>query len=81
MSVIDPHLHEALTDLHLYVLVVDAERQRIAQRLESLGGSSSDDGTRAELERQHAAIVEELDALRSMLIALRLRVDPAGTTV
>jgi hypothetical protein len=73
---IDPCMHDALTDLHTYVLALDAERQRLGDRVTELTKLVSQEG--AVLDRRRGEIAEELDALRETLIALRACADPAG---
>jgi hypothetical protein len=69
-------MHDALTDLHTYVLALDAEHQRLGDRVMELAKLVSQEG--AVLDRRRVEIAEELDALRSALIALRACADPAG---
>jgi hypothetical protein len=73
---VDPHMHDALTDLHTYVLALDAERQRLGDRVTELANLVSQEG--AVLHRRRGEITEELDALRATLNALRACADPAG---
>jgi hypothetical protein len=73
-----PRMHDALTDLHAYVLVLDAEWQRLGDRVDELAQSDVPSPDRVDLERRRAEITEELDALRSTIAALRARADPAG---
>jgi hypothetical protein len=73
---LDPRMHDALTDLHTYVLALDAERQRLGDRVTELTKLVSEEG--AVLDRRRGEIAEELDALRETLIALRACADPAG---
>jgi hypothetical protein len=73
---LDPRMHDALTDLHTYVLALDAERRRLGDRVMELTKVVSQEG--AVLTRQRVEIAEELDALRATLVALRACADPAG---
>jgi hypothetical protein len=73
---LDPRMHDALTDMHTYVLALDAERQRLGDRITELSKLVSREG--AVLDRRRCEIAEELDALRETLIALRACADPAG---
>jgi hypothetical protein len=73
---LDPRMHNALTDLHTYVLALDAERQRLGDRVMELTKLVSQEG--AVLVRRRSEIAEEVDALRATLIALRACADPAG---
>jgi hypothetical protein len=76
---IDARLHEALIDLHTYILVLDAERQRLQEQLATLGAAEADVPLRADLERQRAAMDEDLGTLHAMLVALRSDADPTGS--
>ena len=49
---VKPHLHDALTDLHAYVLVLDADRPRLGER------------QRAELAEELDALRATIAALR-----------------
>ena len=73
---LDPGMHDALTDLHTYVLALDAERQSLGVRVTELTKMVSQEG--AVLHRRRAEIAEELEALRATLIALRACADPVG---
>lgn len=74
-------MHHALTDLHAYVLVLDAEWRRLGERAEQLEQSDAVATERAELERRRTEITEELDALRATIAALRQQADPEGETL
>jgi hypothetical protein len=73
---IDPRMHDALTDLHTYVLALDAERQRLGERVTELTKLVSQEG--AVLDRRRGEIAEELDAVQATLLALRACADPVG---
>jgi hypothetical protein len=73
---VDPGMHDALTDLHTYVLALDAEHHRLGDRVTELTKLVSREG--AVLEDRRGEIAEELDALRATLVALRACADPAG---
>ena len=73
---VNPRMHAALTDLHTYVLALDAERQRLGDRVTELTKLVSQEG--AVLDHRRGEIAEELDALRATLAALRACADPAG---
>ena len=73
---VDPRMHRALTDLHAYVLALDAERHRLGDPghlLTSLVGRRD-----AELALLQAELAEESGAVRAMLTALRACADPEG---
>ena len=73
---LDRRMHDALTDLHTYVLALDAERQRLSDRVTELTKLVSQEG--AVLDRRRGEITEELEALRATILALRECADPAG---
>ena len=73
---LDPRMHDALSDLHAYVLALDAERERLGDRVTELTKLVSQEGV--ELTRRQAEVTEELDALRATLVALRACADPVG---
>ena len=73
---VDPHMHRALTDLHAYVLALDAERDRLGDGrhpLTSLVGREE-----AELALLRAELAEESGAVGAVLTALRACADPEG---
>jgi hypothetical protein len=73
---LDLGMRDALTDLHTYVLALDAERQSLGDRATELTKLASQEG--AVLDRRRGEIAEEMDALRATLIALRACADPVG---
>jgi hypothetical protein len=73
---LDPRMHDALTDLHTYVLALDAEHQRLGDRVAELTKLVSQEG--AVLDHRRGEIAEELEALRATILALRACADPAG---
>jgi hypothetical protein len=75
---LDRWIHDVLSDLYAYVLVLDAERHRLAARLEVLRDSGVAPPERVELERRHCELTEELDALRATIGKLREYADPDG---
>jgi hypothetical protein len=73
---VDPYMHCALTDLHAYVLALDAEQDRLGDGghpLTSLVGRED-----AELALLRAQLTEESAAVRTVLAALRAYADPEG---
>jgi hypothetical protein len=68
---LDPPVHEAVTDLYAYVLVLDAERQRLSARANGLAQSDAEPSKKAELDEHSAEITKELEALREMIVALQ----------
>jgi hypothetical protein len=73
---VDPHMHCALTDLHAYVLALEAERDRLGDtgHLRPTLVWRED----AALALLRAELAEELTAVRMMLTALRAEADPEG---
>ena len=68
---IDPPVHEAITDLYAYVLVLDAELQRLSAQAHRLAESGGEPARQAELDDHRAEITRELEALRAMIVALQ----------
>jgi len=68
---IDPPVHSAVTDLCVYVLVLDAERQRLSAQADRLAQSGTEPWKEAELDERGTEITKELEALREMIVALR----------
>ena len=73
---LDQRAYDALCDLHACVLVLDAERRRLAARLQALPQPGVIPPQRAELERRHAELTEELAAFQAMIDRLRASIDP-----
>jgi hypothetical protein len=71
-------MHVALTDLYAFALVLDAERQRLGERVDVLVRSGSISPERSVLEEQRIEIGEELEALRAAISKLRAQADPEG---
>ena len=71
---LDPQMHDALTDLHIYALALDAEREELGDPVMGLLSTEA-----AALGQRRAEISEEREALRATVIALRACADPAGT--
>lgn len=67
---LDAPVHDALTDLHAYALLLDVERARLGQRIEEPAGAECDVAI-GELVRLRARLDEEVDALREAASALR----------
>jgi hypothetical protein len=79
ISSLDPRMHEALTDLHAYVLVLDAEWQRLGKYVEEPGLSGVVSPQSVQILRRRAEMTEELHALRATAAALRA-IAETGTT-
>ena len=77
---LDPGVHTAVTDMCTYVLLLDAERRRLGERLQEEAAASPPPGERAQLRRVRAEMAEEVDALRLAVAALHEQglADPAG---
>jgi ABC-type phosphate transport system auxiliary subunit len=74
--VLDHQTHDALCDLHACVLVLDNERRRLSRRLDAVSPLGVALLGRADLERRHEELTEELAALHATIKRLRARVDP-----
>jgi len=73
---LDKRLYDAACDLHACVLALDAERQRLSRCLNVLPRRDVVLLPRADLERRHAELTDELTALRGTIQRLRANVDP-----
>lgn len=67
---VDPQVHEAVTQLYAYALVLGAERQRLSARADRLARRGAKPSMKAELDERVAEITNELEALRKMIAAL-----------
>jgi N-acetylglucosamine-6-phosphate deacetylase len=72
-------MHEALTDLYAYALVLDGERQLLGERIEELARSDSTSTESSELAQSRVDMAEELAALRETIAALRADATAAGS--
>jgi hypothetical protein len=72
-------MHDALTDLYAYALLLDAERQQLGERIEGLARSNSTSTERFALAQSRVDIGEEVAALRETIEALRAHADAAGS--
>ena len=79
ISSLDPRMHDALTDLHAYALVFDAEWQRLGKYVEEPDQSGLVSPQGVQVLRRRAEMTEELHALRATAAALRA-IAEAGTT-
>ncbi len=77
---LDPGVHAAVTDLCTYVLLLDAERRRLGERLQEETTATPPHGERAQLRQLRAEMAEEVDALRLAVAALHQHglAGPAG---
>ena len=68
----DPRVHAAVTDMYAYVLLLDAERKRVGERLQEADEVSAPPSSdqRGQLSDLRAELAEELDALRIAVAAL-----------
>jgi len=71
-------MHDALTDLHAYALILDADWQRLGEPEPKAAGSGGASVESADLAQRRAEMTEELQALRATTAALR---DVAGPTL
>jgi DNA repair exonuclease SbcCD ATPase subunit len=65
------NLHDALTNLNVYALTLEAERHRMDDRLHELVEIESSVAERRALLREREEIAEELTALRRLITALQ----------
>ena len=60
----DPRVHAAVTDMYTYMLLLDAERGRVGERLQEAGSPPPAPEQHAQLTELRAELTEEVDALR-----------------
>lgn len=72
---LDPPLHDALTDLHTYVLLLDAEWERLGHRIDDVSRAHGSAEECFALTELRINMGEELDALRAAVTALREHAD------
>ncbi len=73
----DARIRDAVTELHAYALVLDAERHRTENDLAELGRSGAQSHKLRELRRRRADIAAQPDLLETTIRALRTAADPA----
>jgi hypothetical protein len=71
-------IRDALTELHTYALVLDAELQKTESRLVELDRSGEHTRELPELRRRRTELIEQLDLLDRTISELRSAMDPAG---
>jgi hypothetical protein len=71
-------IRDALTELHAYALVLDAELQKTEGRLAELDRGGEQTRELPELRRRRAELTEQLDLLGKTIGELRSATDPAG---
>jgi hypothetical protein len=69
---------DALTELHLYALVLDGERELIEQRIAELDRDGGQPRELRDLHRRRAEITAQLELLHRTITGLRAAVDPSG---
>jgi hypothetical protein len=67
----EPHINEALTDMHTYTLMLERDWEGLGRRLEELAAAGGSSEQFAQLVARRAEIEEELEALRMTTAALR----------
>jgi hypothetical protein len=67
----DRRADDALTDLHGYALLLDAECHRMGDRLSELANETAPGTDLSTLVRQRADLAEELEAFRGAIAELR----------
>jgi hypothetical protein len=70
---------DALGELLVYALLLDAERDRACAQLQEFRQKAADRGRLVELERLVTELSAELEILRATVEALRKYADPSGT--
>jgi hypothetical protein len=68
---IDPRVHAAVTDMYAYVLLLDAERRRVGERLQEAGTVPPPPDQHAQLTELRVELTEEVDALREAAVTLQ----------
>ena len=69
---------DALTELHVYVLVLDAEMERTEARLVELGPAGPQAGELRVLRVRRGELAAQLELLSRVIIAVRAAADPSG---
>jgi len=69
---------DALTELHVYALVLDGERELIDIRIAELDGAHGQRRELTELHRRRAEVDAQLDLLSKTIAGLRAAADPSG---
>jgi hypothetical protein len=69
-------MHDALTDLHAYALILEADWQRLGEPAPQPARSGGAPVESVELAQRRAEMTEELQALRATTVALREAADP-----
>jgi hypothetical protein len=67
----EPHVNDALTDMHAYSLLLEGDCERLGRRLEGLAATGASSEEFSQLVSRRAEIEEELEALRMTTAALR----------
>ena len=68
---VDPRVHTAVTDMYTFMLLLDAERRRVGERLEGAGSPPPAPEQHAQLTELRAELAEEVDALRAAAATLQ----------
>ena len=71
-------VRDALTELHTYALVLDAELQKTESRIVELDRNREQTRELPELHRRRTELTEQLDLLHRTISELRSAMDPAG---
>ena len=72
---------DALTELHAYVLILDAELERTEARLAELGPADPQAGELRRLRMRRTELAAQLELLSRVIIALRAAADPSGESL
>jgi hypothetical protein len=68
---LDWRLHDALTDMHAYALLLEGQWKNLGTEIDALAGADGSSAERVGLLARRTEIAEELEALRETASALR----------
>jgi hypothetical protein len=68
---LDWRLHDALTDMHAYALLLEGQWKNLGTEIEALAGADGTSADCATLIARRTEIAQELEALRETAAALR----------
>jgi hypothetical protein len=74
----DARMCATLTDLHAYMHALDAEADRLSERIRHLGETTGSGEELVRLDAERSAIGAEAGLLRFAIDALRRLADPGG---
>ncbi len=71
-------IRNGLSDLHAYALCLDAELERVSERIDALDDGIGAPGESDALRARRRQIADELDLISQTIAALRRDADPHG---